>query len=305
MWSLFRPRSKPQRLPVPFIVGCGRSGTTLLRLMLDAHPEVAIPPETNFLSSVGTLRGRDEALRNALFQHIVQHETWPDFGLCSEDFCRQLADVRPFTISDGLRCFYEAYAAKFGKRRWGDKTPPYCDHLRKIHRLLPEARFLHLIRDRRDVAMSMRGMLWSPGDDVESLARYWCQAVTAARQPAKRCPHYLEVRYEQLVLNLSETLRAVCDFLQLEFSTEMERYHANARERLDEVESRLNAQGTVVVTKTQRLQHHRLTSQPPQASRIGRWKSEMTSDEQVRFVNVAGPLLAELGYETSENRKAA
>ena len=70
-------------------------------------------------------------------------------------------------------------------------------------------------------------------------------------------------------------------------------------------EMRRNAQGQVVITKAQRLSHHRLTSQSPQASRIGRWKSEMTSAEQVRYENVAGPLLAELGYETIASSKAA
>jgi len=85
---------------MPIIVGAPRPGTTLLRFMLDTHPEMAIPPETGFL---------------ALFPH-----------------------------------FYQLYASRFAKPRWGDKTPSYCHHMQNIEEVLPEAHFIHIIRDGRD-----------------------------------------------------------------------------------------------------------------------------------------------------------
>src|SRR5262245_38828142 len=108
--------------PMPIIVGAPRSGTTLLRLMLDAHSTLAIPPETGFLP-IGF--GKTGDLRRSYFEKVTQYPVdapaWDDFGLTKDEFWFALRGIEPFQIEDGIRCFYRLYARRLGKSRWGDK----------------------------------------------------------------------------------------------------------------------------------------------------------------------------------------
>jgi hypothetical protein len=293
---LHRAAVRPR--PVPFIVGVARSGTTLLRLMLDAHPELAIPAETGFIPAVAGLSGAADALREAVFQALTTAPTWEDLALSRETFRAALAEVEPFTVADGVRCFYRCYARLHGKARWGDKTPLHGLHLQTIQGLLPEARILHIIRDGRDVALSLRGLWFSPGDSAEALARHWRERIEATRAQAAGCRHYLEVRYEDLVRDPRGVLRGICRFLELPFCRAMEGYHRGARARLDEVRTRYRSDGTVLIAKEERLHLHRLTQRRPDAGRIGKWRSEMSTADVEVFERIAGGLLRELGYDT-------
>src|SRR5437667_1693796 len=116
--------------PMPMIIGVPRSGTTLLRLILDAHPLLAIPPETGFLREVVGLDRQDQDARS-LLQIITRCSEWPDFNLDGEELRRVVASLAPFSPTEGVRAFYRLYAQRCGKPRWGDKTPGYVT-------LLPE-----------------------------------------------------------------------------------------------------------------------------------------------------------------------
>jgi len=264
--------------------------------MLDAHPELAIPAETHFIPHLAGLAETDDALRTRFLHAVTEFETWPDLATSRDDLRAALADVEPFTVAGGLRAFYRLYAARRGKPRWGDKTPPYCLHLATIERLLPEARFVHLIRDGRDVALSVRPLWFSPGVDVASIATDWATRVRTARAQGAALRHYLEVRFEDLVRDPARTLRVVCAFVDLPYDAAMERYHERAGARLGEVATRRRGDGTVVVTREERLAMHRLTSGPPQPARILRWQREMPAEDQRRFAAVVGDLLSDLGY---------
>src|SRR5436190_6019686 len=157
--------------PMPVIVGVARSGTTLLRLMLAAHSELAVPPETGFLIPSSELLRKDGNQRAALFDTVTGFQTWPEMGVGEREYQGRLAAIEPFEVSEGVRAFYRLYAERFGKARWGDKTPYYNGHIDKVEALLPEARFIHMIRDGRDVALSIRGLWFAPGDDMASIAR--------------------------------------------------------------------------------------------------------------------------------------
>lgn len=300
-WGLVNSALEPHRPPMPFIVGAPRSGTTLLRFMLDAHSDLAIPPETGFVVPCAELASQGGSLEQDLVETILHFPpdapAWGDFQIPAADFRARIGQLRPLTAAAGVRAFYELYAARFGKRRWGDKTPLYCQHLLAIEGLLPEAHFVHLIRDGRDAALSLRPLWFSPGNDIKTLGAYWRQAVSAGRTQGARCRHYLEVRYKDVVLRTEETLGKICDFLELPFEPAMLRYFERSPERLQEHRERTRTDGQILVTRERRLLQQRQTTQPPDASRISAWKQSMSREEQMQFAAIAGDLLRELGYE--------
>jgi hypothetical protein len=272
--------------------------------MLDAHSELAIPPETGFLPHLLTLLlGADEHRRRAFVDALVAHppgaSAWQDFGIEPQTLMQELRALGSFSLDEGIRCFYRTYAARFGKTRWGDKTPTYGRYLRTIERVLPEAAFIHIIRDGRDVALSLRNLWFSPGSEMDTLARRWRRDVRATRLEAKHCSRYLEVRYETLLRRPESVLREVCDFIGLEYEAAMMNYFERTPERLVEHKQRIRAGGTVLVSREQRLWQQRLVMQPPDLSRIERWRTEMLPQERADYEAVAGDLLAELGYDVN------
>ena len=170
---------------MPFIVGAPRSGTTLLRLMLDANSQMAIPPETGFIPALAAISQSDDMSLETFLETVTsfppEASNWLDFGISQEAFRLELAFLSPFTPSEGIRCFYRTYAGRFAKPRYGDKTPAYCHSIPLIEQMLPEAAFIHVIRDGRDSCLSLRPMWFSPGPDMKVLADYWRKNVLAAR----------------------------------------------------------------------------------------------------------------------------
>jgi hypothetical protein len=283
--------------PMPIIVGVPRSGTTLLRMMIDAHSAVAIPPETGFLPSLADLDPNQNASRTA-FDIITGFHTWPDFGMDAVKLRAALDRLSPVAPGDAARTFYRTYAARFKKHRWGDKTPIYGSSIDRIATLLPEARFIHIIRDGRDVMVSVRSLWFRPGDTVEACAEDWMSRVTRVRELGAAVPHYREVGYEALVQRPAETLAEICRFLALDFEPRMLRYHRRAAARLGEHQARYTADGQLLVSKADRVRNQRFVMEPPQEDRIGRWKTELTEEEVRRFEADAGGWLDRLGYGT-------
>jgi hypothetical protein len=286
---------------MPVIVGVPRSGTTLLRFMLDSHPILAIPPETTFLPAAYELRqaGRDtwEDLFDLLTAFPRDAPAWPDFGLEPLELQEEFRKIHPFGLGEGLRAFYRLYASKQNKPRYGDKTPSYCEHIPSIASLLPEAHFIHIIRDGRDVAMSLRKMWFAPGHDVPTLARYWRRLVRGAREAGGVSRAYMEIRYEDLVTEPQSQLEAITRFLSIPFDSSMLRYFERTPERLKEHRARVRVDGAVLVSHEQRLSQQRLTTQSLQPSRVFQWKREMSEAERAEFVLYAGDTLEELGYK--------
>ena len=280
--------------PAPFIVGVARSGTTLLRLMLDAHPQLAIPGETHFLAS---LLKQPPKSKDEFVEKVTGAETWENMALEPADLRAALDRLETFSLANATRCFYRLYASRFGKARWGDKTGYYLNIMTALQEVLPEARFVHIIRDGRDNALSRQGLWFGPGNDFADLAQFWVRRITAARQQAAYLPHYLEVRYEALVTEPERVLREICDFIALPFDPAMLAYHDAAPSRLAEYTRPFGSQGMPTDIDQFRSIYARAAT-PPDAARIGRWRSEMPLAQQRRFEAVAGPLLRQLGYET-------
>lgn len=175
-----------------FIVGCQRSGTTLLRLMLDSHARIACGPETRFLTGFETITGED--------WHRISR-----FGLSREQWLAK--------TSDFFASFQEEYAAGRGKARWADKSPLYAVHLPYIWELFPDAQVIHVIRDVRDVTLSHRSAYGYKS--AVGAPRKWSRYVASARAAAGAVgpDQYLELRFEDLVADPEAALRGVLEFL--------------------------------------------------------------------------------------------
>ena len=299
--------------PAPFVVGHGRSGTTLLRLMLDAHPELAIPPETQFIPQLidASKRGAGTPAENVISE-LTSHRRFEDFGFTAEEIREAFSSIEPFSLTEALRYFYRTYAERQGKARWGDKSPGYGWTMHRVDRVMPEAHFIHLIRDGRDVTLS----LLAKHDDAPGAgrqARHWKTRVNKTRRlGASEVRHYMELRYEDLITDPEPQLRRICDFIKLDFDDSMLRYYERAEERMAEINRDMTA-GTELtagrargeVTGERRLSVHELTKEPPRTDRIGVWRKEMKAEDLATFERIAGPLLTDLGYELGSEKPAA
>jgi hypothetical protein len=284
------------RPPAPFVVGVGRSGTTLLRMMLDAHPRLAIPPETQFLSEL--LDAAESGARGAaLAEAITTARNWDDFRLDRERLADRIGNDAD--AGEALRSFYGLYAEREGKLRWGDKTPKHVTRMGRIAAVLDEARFVHVIRDGRDVALSRRRRGMGAAKPMAETADLWRRRIERARAQARRLRRrYLELRFEDLVAEPEPALRSVCALIELDYDPAMLDYHEAAAGRLAELGTDLDeAGGRIARSGHERIASHALATEPPRGERTGAWRSEMSEADRREFESVAGDLLAELGYD--------
>lgn len=283
------------RAPFPIVVGVSRSGTTLLRMLLDSHPQLAITPETHWLKDVMRQLATQPRDIAALKSVIVHEPHWGDMAFSGTELDAILTAHDANHPADTIRAIYRTYLNRFaGKTRVGDKTPVHLGRMCAIARLLPEAHFIHLIRDGRDVALSYRNVWFGPGKDPATAAAHWMWRIRDARQQAQFLPHYLEVRYEDLVADPEKVLRTIGDFIGLPFDPAQLKAHERAGERLRELTDLVH--DTHVVSAEQRREIRNRTTSPPDKSRAERWRTEMSAEDLRQFESVAGTMLADLGY---------
>jgi hypothetical protein len=269
-------------------------------MMLDAHPELTIPPETHFVPELIEAAESGTHSPEGLLGTITSQREWGDFGLTEEELLGRFRSFEPLTAGDALRSFYEAYAERVGKPRWGEKTPIYVKSMRAIQSALPEARFVHVIRDGRDVALSIRDRA-TKDHPIDRIAERWVRRITRAREQAKRLDHYKEIRYEALILDTEPTLREIVDFYELPWDDAVLNYHEQSAQRLDEMKRELPDQGKrTALSVERRMMTHARTTEKPDPRRVSRWRESMDRTDRELFESIAGPLLEELGYVTGD-----
>jgi hypothetical protein len=268
-----------------FIVGCSRSGTTLLRLMLDSHPSLAIPDESHFITELH--RGWLGARRSpaSTLERVLVHSRFLRWGLDPAEVRRMAAVTRPSSYGEVMRTVFAAYAATRGKPRWGDKTPSYIAHIPLLAELFPGAQFIHIIRDGREVARSVAAHRWGPPTPVTAALR-WKRQVRAGRRAGRQLPseRYLEVRLEELIVAPERVLRGVCDFLHEPFAAEMLEFHRSAKQPV----------WSGNPSAWDHVDHQHLSSPPTPGLRD--WRVGLSTSEQRVLEAAAQPLLGELGY---------
>jgi LPS sulfotransferase NodH len=271
--------------PPLLILGVRRSGTTLLRVMLDRHSELAVPDESYFVPQLA-----DRHLRRVDPDEFVDDlrriSTVAEWEVPLDKVRTRLRAGMP--IGEAIATVYAVHAEQRGKRRWGDKTPMYMQNLRLLERLFPDALFVHLIRDGRNAALSFlempRGIVtesWMHPRTPADFACQWRAEVTAAQRLGRRVgTRYLEVRYEELVSDVEPVLRRICEFARLEYEPALADYAGNVD----------------VSTKP----HQQRLTQPPTPG-VRDWRTQMAAEDVRRFERVAGDVLRELEYQTAQS----
>ena len=272
-----------------FIVGTGRSGTTLLQRMLSAHPRITIPPETQFFSRFDPALKFTDPLRErdvgAYLERVARDPWWGELGLSIDDYQDHLesgARDAPSMLLWFLRRLSDGADAD---TRFGEKTPHHEKRVARIAGLFPSARIVHIVRDPRDVVVSLRREAWWPWKSVQRTAR--SVRLTLRRQLFNERAlgdRYCRVRYESLVEDPESELRRVCAFLGEDFDPAMLRYRE------------AGATGFLASESAWK----ELSTKPLDPSRIGRWRERLTR-RQAACVDrwVGRDMLSAYGYEPS------
>jgi hypothetical protein len=270
-----------------FLVGCPRSGTTLLRQMLDAHPQVAIAPETFFVYKFWRRRRRygdlhDDANLGRLVDDLLAFRGVADVDLDRGALWEKArhSDRRYRTL---FALFLRQFAEEGGAALVGEKTPNHVFYLRLLRRWFPAARFVHVLRDARAVVNSWRGLPWSSRRLWRDAAR-WREHVAAARR-SQMGGALRTVRFERLVRAPERELRRLCAFLEVDFTPAVLRFH---EEGADEA--------LPAPVNTEREPWKEKATRPLDPSVAERWKSELTAAQVAQIEGRAGREMRRWGY---------
>jgi hypothetical protein len=277
--------------PFVFLVGCPRSGTTLLRRIIDAHPEIAVfQTEQHWVVRFLAKRHgvtADGTVSPAFLSTLLAYEKFARLKIDCVKIERLLEASRQIPYSEVVSGIFDLYGATQNKNLVGDKTPENVQAIAVLHDLWPRAKFVHLIRDGRDVCLSVlswerraarfrqRFRSWER-QPVTTAALWWKWQVELGCQDGRALApgSYYEMRYESLVQNPQEECVKVCDFLGVPFDASMLEFNkGKTREGRD-------------------AKHAWLGITPG----LRDWRTQMPPEHVENFETAAGDLLRELGY---------
>jgi Sulfotransferase family len=278
--------------PYVFLVGCTRSGTTLLRRVADAHPQLAVLPEQQWLPRYWEWRvgvAPDGTVRRELLDLLLADRRFMALDLPFKPVADLVETVPPPAYARFVTELFDLYGRHKEKRLVGEKTPKYVRHMPTLNALWPEAKIVHLIRDGRDVALSLldwdkaernvgRFPTWDE-DRVTTAALYWEWNVRLGREDGARLApgKYHELRYESLVADPERECARLCAFLSVPYDPAMLRFN----------EGRARPQGGLSAKKAWQ----------PITPGLRDWREQLAQRELIRFEAAAGRLLDDLGYE--------
>lgn len=278
--------------PYLFLVGSPRSGTTLLKRMLDAHPLLAMTRETHWITRYYKRRiglTHDHRTTPALIPDLFDYHRFEHLGFRQQELEERFAAEPSVSYAEFVSALFDFYGERRGKPLVGDKTPGYVRNIPLLHRLWPQARFIHIIRDGRDVCLSMRnwrlsertlGKFSTWGDDpVSTIALWWKRHVQLGIEAGRALPPglYMETRYERLIEEPEQSCIELCRFLGLDYDKGMLEF-SDGKTRTD---TGLSANGAWL----------------PPTRGLRDWRMQMSAMDAERFEAVAGDVLERLGYE--------
>lgn len=270
-----------------FIVGSDRSGTTLLRLIVNQHSQLSVPAETWFLIDLvdefGLERPLDVATVERAIEIVKAKGRWKNFSVTDTQFA-EITGHAPMGLAEFFDRLMTYEIESTGKPVWVDKSPEYVLHLDWLAPLFPEARFIHISRDGRDVFESLQPRRWR-GRTPWRIGQYWAACIDSADRARSALPadRWLWIKYEDLVLDLDETVKQVCAFLGVTFEPAMLDFHESAA-------------GNVPKQSLVKGFHKKLL-RPPAATDVYRWKSAKPRAQLTMFEAVVDRQLGRAGYE--------
>ena len=279
-----------------FIVGANRSGTTLLRLILNAHPNIAIPEEIIYFGStmagVPIAEWRKPALSEKAYQDFVA-----DFvdnkchvldGIDHQEIKSEILASHQRDFCFPYRTILEAWAKHHGKKRWGEKTPGNLFYADILVEMFPDARFIHLVRDPRAGVSSMMKTTFFPNDIAFNAMsrRKFMRKGRAILEQAVPTSQRLLLRYEDIVTEPEISIRAICDFIGETFEPAMLSFYKDSSKYMKaEAASSFNKAAT----------------KPISAEMLDKWKKHLSSDQVAMVEAVCRKEMQEFNYAFSEN----
>ncbi len=278
-----------QRQQPIFVVGCARSGTTLLAGLLSAHSRLSCGHETEFFTALQIAnRGNrlcrtetwPEEATNYLFS-IVHEKPIPDYYGITRDEIISYLKQRERSCPAILESLTETYMRRQEKQRWVEKTPTHLIHLHAIRHYYPDAPLIRIVRDPRDVALSLLNVPWGPSNFAAAVLHWWYfdQFSSSFFKTDRNC---LTLRFEDLVTNPENELRKLCDFIGEEFEPGM----------MDTSKSIAHLNPTNISWKQN-------AGRQIDRSRVAIWQGETTPEQQRQAEAIAGDRAKGYGYPTS------
>ncbi len=204
-----------------FIVGMPRSGTTLMRSLLSAHPNITISPETHFCKNwfkpYRHLDLNQPEQLEIFWQALSNSKMFASFGLDAEKTRTNLLANRNINHQTVLTILLQSYAQKMPKPRWGEKTPDHYQYLDIVFKWYPDAQVIWMLRDPRSVSASLISKKWA-SSYVDVHACKWCDNVEKFRQRWSKDERIMLVKYESLVQEPELEMSRICHFLGEEYS---------------------------------------------------------------------------------------
>lgn len=275
--------SSVPRHPV-FVVGMPRSGTTLLSSLLNAHPDLVIAPETHYFTRCWTGEPiRDWADVERMLDRLDQQPGVHDMQLTAEEERRIRERLRVATApthGDVLRALLETYAEQSDAPAWGEKTPDHLRFVPEMARQFPEAVFIAIVRDPRDVCLSLRSMPWSRSTLLEQAWTWRTYAALVDRYRADYDGRFFHLRYEDLIADPESVLRDVCTFLEMPFHASMLRPQEDSAQPFD----------------AEREPWKEKSKRQIDASNREKWRTQMPEAERIIVEWIAGQWLSAYGY---------
>lgn len=281
-----------------FIIGNPRSGTTLLQLLLTSNPEIFIPTECGFMIHLYDKYKYfkfDKEIVLEFIDDVVKCKKFELWKLNKNSLLQYCIARKPNNYKELSSCVYEYY----GKINypnctiWGDKNNYYLNYIKDINKIFPNARFIHIIRDGRDVACSYKDMYklkdikYAPNlpTNIEDIANEWKNNICTIRESFNylNWNNVLEIRYEDLVKDKNNTLKEICNFLEINYTNSMlDFYKYNLEKEL--VPKEFDAWKSMNKSEIN-------------TSRLYRWKKELTKEEIKLFESICIDVLTKYKYK--------
>lgn len=279
--------NEPTNVPV-FMFGFERSGTTMLSLIVGSHKDIAVPyPVAGLwyrlelaLDNYNGINSPQDKLRIA--KDLFEEERIQNLNLSftSDDI---VDDIQEGNYASLVSAFHKSFAVSQGKSRWANMDIATLDNMHRAHAWFPDAKFIHIVRDGRDVALSHETMPFGASNTLECAAE-WLSRVRTNIRMGQMLPddQYYVCRYEDLLQSPADECRKLCAFIGVEYDPEMLDFYKSADNRVPE--NRRWLWPTI--------------DKPIQSENLGLWRRKMSNRKRIIFEGIANSLLGELGYDT-------